>query len=63
MAVENTIPVLPVKHLATSLRFYTETLGWKKEWSGEKVGAVSRDGSQVMLSELIPKTTLSSRTT
>ncbi|MDB4474038.1 VOC family protein [Opitutaceae bacterium] len=54
--VLNTIPVLPVSDLKRSLQFYTETLGWKQDWSGEKVGSVSRDGSCLMLSQLIPVT-------
>lgn len=56
-AVENTIPVLPVSNIKQSLQFYTETLGWKLEWSSDNLGAVSRDGSQIMLSQMIPVTT------
>lgn len=55
-AVANTIPVLPVTDITRSLRFYTETLGWKREWSSDNLGAVSRDGHQIMLSQMIPVT-------
>ena len=54
--VENTIPVLPVSDLKRSLQFYTEILGWILEWSSDNLGAVSRDGSQIMLSQMIPVT-------
>ena len=30
--VENTIPVLEVGDLQNSIRFYTETLGFKADW-------------------------------
>ena len=48
--IENTIPILPVKDLASSIRYYTETLGFKLDWTGERVGSVSRDGHPIMLS-------------
>ena len=51
--VENTIPILPVKDLASSIRYYTETLGFKLDWSGDAVGSVSRDGHSIMLSQSI----------
>ena len=47
--VECTIPVLPVSSLARSIRFYTETLGFKLDWRGRVVCSVSRDGRPVML--------------
>ena len=53
-SVENTIPVLPVSDIQRSLEFYTTTLGWKLEWSTANLGAVSMDGSQIMLSQMIP---------
>ncbi len=54
--IECTIPVLPVSDLARSIQFYTETLGFKLDWGGEKNGSlicsVSRDGCAIMLSQL-----------
>ncbi|GAB5561665.1 MAG: hypothetical protein SynsKO_33120 [Synoicihabitans sp.] len=41
------------------MAFYTKTLEWKVDWSGESVGCVSRDGHPVMLSELIPESATS----
>ena len=50
--VENTIPVLPVKDLSESIRFYTEVLGFKLDFSTAKVASVSRDGCGIMLDAL-----------
>jgi len=47
--VECTIPVLPVKNLARSIRFYTVKLGFKLDWRGSVVCSVSRDGRPIML--------------
>lgn len=47
--VECTIPVLPVASLTRSIRFYTKKLGFKLEWRGTVVCAVSREGSSIML--------------
>ena len=49
--VECTIPILPVKDLARSIRYYTETLGFNLEWSGDIVASVSRDDHPIMLSQ------------
>jgi predicted lactoylglutathione lyase len=49
--VECTIPVLPVRDLAASIRFYTEILDFKLDWSGGVVCSVSRDGKPIMLFE------------
>lgn len=52
--VENTIPVLPVRNLACSLEFYTQTLGFQVDWGGEegsRIASVSRDGCPIMLAE------------
>lgn len=50
--VECTIPVLPVRNLARSITFYTETLGFKLDWGGaqgETVCSVSLDKCSIML--------------
>ncbi len=44
-----TIPVLPVRDLARSIRFYTGKLGFKLDWRGEVVCSVSRDDKPIML--------------
>lgn len=54
--VECITPVLPVTDLRRSVRFYTEVLGFKLDWSGEVVGGVSRDGNAIMLSQVLPET-------
>jgi len=50
--VECTIPVLPVRDLARSIRFYTETLGFHLDWGGNEgsiICSVSKDGCCLML--------------
>jgi predicted lactoylglutathione lyase len=52
--VENTIPVLPVRNLARSLEFYTQTLGFQLDWGGGPgsiIASVSCDGCPIMLAE------------
>jgi predicted lactoylglutathione lyase len=52
--VECTIPVLPVRHLALSIEFYTTKLGFQVDWggnAGDRIGSVSRDGRSIMLME------------
>ena len=52
--VECTIPVLTVRDLAKSIRFYTETLGFNLDWGGganSAICSVSRDGCSIMLSQ------------
>ena len=52
--VECTIPVLPVRDLQSSLRFYTGTLEFKLDWGGEPgslICSVSKDGCHIMLSQ------------
>lgn len=52
--VENTIPVLSVRDLAKSIRFYTRTLGFKLDWGGGPASficSVSRDGHAIMLQQ------------
>jgi catechol 2,3-dioxygenase-like lactoylglutathione lyase family enzyme len=52
-SVENTIPVLAVKDVQTSLRFYQDKLGFKLDWGGDgatsHIASVSRDGHAIML--------------
>lgn len=50
--VENTIPVLGVKSLQDSIKFYTEKLAFKLDWTGDVVCSVSKDGCPIMLSEI-----------
>ena len=53
--IECTVPVLPVKRLKDSIRFYTEFLGFQVDWGGEEgklIGSVSRDDCTIMLSEM-----------
>lgn len=50
--VECTIPVLSVRDLQKSVRFYTETLDFKLDWGGEPgriICSVSRDGCSILL--------------
>ena len=49
--VECTIPVLPVKNLKDSIKFYVETLGFTVDWEGQFFASVSRDGCPIMLNE------------
>ena len=50
--VECTIPILPVRDLQRSIRFYTETLGFTLEWGGREgsiICSVARDRCSIML--------------
>ena len=52
--VKCTIPVLPVRSLAVSVRFYTATLGFNVDWggnAGDVICSVSKDGCHIMLAE------------
>lgn len=56
--IECTIPVLSVRDLARSIRFYTETLGFKLDWGGQggsSICSVSKDGCAIMLNEATVK--------
>lgn len=63
-SVENTIPVLNVRNVQTSIRFYTEKLGFECDWGGEgkesHIASVSCDGHAIMLmkSDTISPTTV-----
>lgn len=51
--IENTIPIINVTDMATSLAFYEKTLGFVKEWEaavdGDKVAGIARDGCAIYL--------------
>lgn len=49
--LECTIPVLPVRDLAASARFYTEILDFKLDWTSATICSVSRDGCGIMLQQ------------
>ena len=52
--IESIIPILNVRNLQESLRYYVDVLGFAVEWTwGEPAGfgSVSRDGQSVMLCE------------
>ena len=58
--VECTIPVLRVTDLDRSIRFYTQSLGFKVDWGGADgatICSVSRDGCCVMLAVDVGATT------
>jgi catechol 2,3-dioxygenase-like lactoylglutathione lyase family enzyme len=53
MNVENTIPVLRVKDVPASIRFYREVLGFSVDWGGggemAHIASVSRNGHAIMM--------------
>lgn len=49
--IENTIPILPVKSLTDSIRFYTEKLDFELLWSTDIVGSVGKGGHHIMLQQ------------
>ena len=53
--IECVIPTLKVKSIEASITFYSEVLGFTKDWAYEKDGysmaGVSRDGLSIYLSE------------
>ncbi len=52
--IECTIPVLPVRDLASSIAFYTAVLGFKLDWGGgsdDTICSISRDGCAIMLDQ------------
>ena len=45
-------PILNVKSMADSLRYYVDVLGFtSEEWSGDDFACVTRDGASIYLSE------------
>jgi catechol 2,3-dioxygenase-like lactoylglutathione lyase family enzyme len=49
IGVECIIPILSVKSLPASLRFYVDLLGFKVDWEAGNMASVSRDGQAIML--------------
>jgi catechol 2,3-dioxygenase-like lactoylglutathione lyase family enzyme len=49
--IENVTPILRVDDLATSRRYYTQTLGFSLDWEADGAISVSRDGKSIMLIE------------
>jgi predicted enzyme related to lactoylglutathione lyase len=58
--VQNTVPVLAVKDVTASMRFYCEMLAFKLDWAGSadppQIASVSRDGHAIMLQRRDPAT-------
>jgi predicted enzyme related to lactoylglutathione lyase len=50
-AIENVTPILRVRDVEASRRYYVETLGFALEWDAGSMIAVSRDGKSIMLCE------------
>ena len=48
---ECVIPILSVRSLSTSLDYYVEVLGFRKDWDSHTMASVSRDGCSLMLCE------------
>ncbi len=53
--IENTIPIINVADMSTSLDFYKNTLGFSPDWDAQvdsdKVAGISRDGCSIYLCE------------
>jgi catechol 2,3-dioxygenase-like lactoylglutathione lyase family enzyme len=52
IGVECIVPILSVKHLPASVRYYTDVLGFRLDWGGgdgSGMASVSRDGHAIML--------------
>src|SRR5688572_11072629 len=50
--LEAIIPILNVRNLKASIRYYVATLGFALEWNwgeGDQIASVSRDGKAIML--------------
>src|SRR5438067_860105 len=50
-SVECIIPILRVKSLQASIRFYLDMLGFKVDWNSATMASVSREGRAIMLCE------------
>lgn len=49
--IENVTPILRVRNVEASRRYYVETLGFALEWDADSMIAVSRDRKSIMLCE------------
>jgi hypothetical protein len=49
--IENVIPILRVRDIEASRRYYVGTLGFALEWDADGMIAVSRDRKSIMLCE------------
>jgi catechol 2,3-dioxygenase-like lactoylglutathione lyase family enzyme len=49
IGVEGVTPILRVRNLADSLRYYVAVLGFKVDWKGPHMASVSRSGHAIML--------------
>jgi len=49
--IENVTPILRVRDVEASRRYYVETLGFALEWDADSMIAVSRDRKSIMLCE------------
>ena len=47
--IECIIPILKVKNVDASIKYYTEILGFKKDWGTGDTASVSRDNFSIML--------------
>ena len=51
VGIENTIPLLRVEDLQTSVDYYVSALGFALDWEVTRMASVSRDGHAIMLCE------------
>ena len=49
--IENTIPILRVRDLVASSRYYQEILGFRVDWSVQDFAGLSRDSGRIYLCE------------
>jgi catechol 2,3-dioxygenase-like lactoylglutathione lyase family enzyme len=49
--IENVTPILSVRDIGASRRYYVETLGFALEWDADGMIAVARDRKSIMLCE------------
>lgn len=49
--IENTIPILRVTDVASSVSYYQRVLGFEQDWSTGDFASISRDGCCIYLTE------------